>query len=72
MARVDKRQVRHESTQVERFKEAARALGCDDDEAAFDAKLKRIAGQRPAGAKDQIAKPGDKGDKGRTANDPTN
>jgi hypothetical protein len=29
--------------QVERFKEAARALECDEDEAAFDEKLKGIA-----------------------------
>jgi hypothetical protein len=28
--------------QLERFKEAARMLGYDEDEAAFDAKLKRI------------------------------
>lgn len=30
------------SEQFERFKEAARALGCDEDEAAFDEKLKAI------------------------------
>lgn len=33
--------------QIERFKEAARALGCDEDEAAFDEKLKSIARQKP-------------------------
>lgn len=43
--------------QIERFKEAARALGCDEDEAAFDGKLKEIARQIPkddskAGRKD--------------------
>lgn len=30
-------------TQPDRFKEAARALECDDDEAHFDAKLKKVA-----------------------------
>ncbi len=29
--------------QIDRFKEAARALGCDEDEAAFDEKLRVIA-----------------------------
>jgi hypothetical protein len=34
-------------TQKERFIETARALGCDEDEAAFDEKLKRIATAKP-------------------------
>lgn len=34
--------------QSERFKEAARELGCDEDEAAFDAKLKKVAGHKPS------------------------
>lgn len=29
--------------QISRFKEAARQLECDDDEARFDAKLKKVA-----------------------------
>ena len=29
--------------QINRFREAARQLECDDDEAKFDAKLKNIA-----------------------------
>jgi hypothetical protein len=29
--------------QLERFKEAARMLGCDEDEATFEARLKKIA-----------------------------
>ena len=29
--------------QLDRFKEAARQLECDDDEAAFNAKLMRVA-----------------------------
>ena len=33
--------------QINRFKEAARQLECDDDEAAFDAKLKKVAKAKP-------------------------
>jgi hypothetical protein len=33
--------------QSERFIETARELGCDEDEAAFDEKLKRIATVKP-------------------------
>ena len=33
--------------QIDRFKETARALDCDEDEAAFDEKLKGIARQKP-------------------------
>lgn len=36
-----------ERTQHERFKETARALGCDEDEAAFNEKLKGIVRQKP-------------------------
>ena len=32
--------------QIDRFKEAARQLDCDEDEAAFDEKLKGIARQK--------------------------
>lgn len=32
-----------------RFLETARALGCDESEAAFDEKLKAIARQKPKG-----------------------
>ena len=34
--------------QVERFKEAARMLGCDEDEAAFEERLKWIAQAPPS------------------------
>lgn len=37
------------SSQHQRFVETARALGCDEDEAAFDEKLKVIARQKPKG-----------------------
>lgn len=33
--------------QVQRFKEAARALGCDEDEAAFDETLRALASRKP-------------------------
>ena len=33
--------------QSRRFAETARSLGCDEDEAAFDEKLKVIARQKP-------------------------
>ena len=35
------------SSQSDRFKEMARELGCDEDEAAFKAKLGQIARQKP-------------------------
>ncbi|MCU4162213.1 hypothetical protein AiwAL_19390 [Acidiphilium sp. AL] len=34
-------------TQTDRFKEAARELGCDEDEAAFDDKLRALAKPKP-------------------------
>jgi hypothetical protein len=36
-----------QTSQSERFIETARELGCDEDEAAFDEKLKRIATAKP-------------------------
>lgn len=33
--------------QLRSFKEAARAFGCDEDEAAFDERLKAIARRKP-------------------------
>jgi hypothetical protein len=45
---VGLRDHRHaEGSQRERFIETARELGCDEDEAAFDEKLKRIATAKP-------------------------
>ncbi len=37
--------------QSKRFIETARELGCDEDEAAFDEKLRRIATAKPKPAK---------------------
>jgi hypothetical protein len=38
--------------QIDRFKETARHLGCDEEEAAFDEKLKAIARQKPKPTRD--------------------
>lgn len=35
-------------TQLERFKQAARELGCEDDEQTFDATLKKVASAKVA------------------------
>ena len=37
----------NDKTQHERFKDAARELDCDEDEARFDEKLKRVAKAKP-------------------------
>lgn len=36
-----------QAEQQERFRQTARDLGCDEDEKAFDEKLKKIATQKP-------------------------
>jgi hypothetical protein len=33
--------------QAEKFKEAARELGCDEDEARWDERLRKVAKQKP-------------------------
>ena len=35
-------------SQIDRFKEAARELGCDESEATFDEKIKAIVKKKPA------------------------
>lgn len=47
------RRMEKEKTQLERFKEAARELGTDDDEERFNEKLKNLAKQK----QDESAKP---------------
>jgi hypothetical protein len=37
-----------EQTQADKFKEAARELECDEDEAHWDERLKKVARQKPA------------------------
>jgi hypothetical protein len=44
--------------QVGRFKDAARELGCDESEAAFDEKLKKIVARRPSAEKNQVGEHG--------------
>jgi hypothetical protein len=39
--------VSDDEAQHQRFKELARELGCDADEAAFDAALKKVAERQP-------------------------
>jgi hypothetical protein len=38
-----------EKPQIERFREAARELGCDDDEKTFWAKVVQVARHKPKG-----------------------
>lgn len=40
-------------SQLERFKEAARELGADDDEERFNEKLKKLAKQKPVEKEDE-------------------
>ena len=46
--------------QVDKFKEVARALGCDDDDAALDRALDRLDLTRTNDAKPEPKKPADK------------
>jgi hypothetical protein len=43
----------NEKSQSERFKEAARELEADDDEAAFNEKLRKLVKQKPDEKKPQ-------------------
>ena len=52
-------------SQHERFVETARVLGCDEDEAAFDVKLRVLARPKLPNAKKQVAKTGNKGNQRR-------
>jgi hypothetical protein len=44
----------NEKPQIDRFKEAARQLDCDDDKQRFETKLGKIAGTKPT--KDETPK----------------
>lgn len=52
---VAKRSTDNQKDQIDRFKEAARALGCDEDEAAFDTALRQIASYKPKKEKSAAA-----------------
>jgi hypothetical protein len=45
------------STQLEKFKKAARQLETDDNEKRFNEKLGKIAKQKPAGRPKKLTKP---------------
>ena len=49
MDRKPERPEADRAAQLDRFKETARALGCDEDEAAFDEKLKVVASRKMRG-----------------------
>jgi hypothetical protein len=40
----------NQQRQSDKFKEAARELGCDEDEARWDERLRKIASQKPKDA----------------------
>jgi hypothetical protein len=48
-----------QNSQTENFKEAARALGCDESEERFDAALKKVAAHKPAKASETGAPKGE-------------
>ena len=39
-------------SQPDKFRDLARELGCDEDEAAWDERLRQVAGHRPASEPD--------------------
>ena len=45
------------TSQIDRFKETARALACDEDMEAFRAKLRVIARQKPKDAPSPVKQP---------------
>jgi hypothetical protein len=47
MARERSKLTEGARSQIERFREAARELGCEEDEEAFDKALKKIASEKP-------------------------
>jgi hypothetical protein len=40
-----------QKSQSEKFKDAARKLGCDEDEARWDERLKKVAKPKPGNSK---------------------
>lgn len=38
-----------EKSQSDKFKDTARELGCDEDEARWDERLRKVAGTKPNG-----------------------
>ena len=50
---------KHDKAQSEKFIEAARALGCDDEPAHFDELLKKVARHKPADDPPKVPKVGE-------------
>ena len=50
------KKARAKNSQHEQFVDKARELGCDEDEAVFEAKLRRIAKPKPHSQKKEPAK----------------
>lgn len=50
---VEECRMAESKSQLERFKEAARELGADDDEERFNEKLKKLAKQKPVEKEDE-------------------
>jgi hypothetical protein len=46
-----------DDSQLSRFVETARALGCDEDKEKFEAALRKVAAHRPAKRSPKAAKP---------------
>ena len=51
---------KHDTPQIDKFKQAACELGCDEDEAAFDEKIKAIV-KKPVSPSKRPAKPPERG-----------
>lgn len=47
----------NDKPQIDRFKEAARQLGCDDDKDKFEAALRKVASHKPARPSDRKKEP---------------
>jgi hypothetical protein len=47
MPRLKNRATAGDNSQLKRFVESARALGCDESEERFDAALKKVAAHKP-------------------------
>ncbi|HQT66153.1 MAG TPA: hypothetical protein PLC74_00975 [Acetobacteraceae bacterium] len=54
MDKNSKREPSLKEPQIDRFKEAARQMEADEDEAAFDEKLKGLAGHKPKGQNKEV------------------
>jgi hypothetical protein len=49
---ANERESHGSSSQSDKFKQAARELGCDEDESAWDERLKKVAKPKPVEKRD--------------------